>query len=399
LIVHHPAWVLPIAAPPIRDGWVAVHERQIVAVGGPADPPPSSASSPSRSGASNEAILPGLVNAHVHLELSWMQGAVPPARSMPAWASNLMQRRRAAREQPPVSSRTLLDARSSGTCLVGDVTNTLATYDALAASPLSAAVFFEQLGFRTDDARARAAEAQARIDALTPTPGLRASVVPHAPYSVSPALLRAIGDVNRGALSIHLGESPEEAQFLADGTGAWRTLLEELGVWDDRWVPPRCGPVEYIARAGLLSERLLAVHCTHLTDEELSRLAGADATVVTCPRSNVWTGAGIPPIQRFYDSGVRVAVGTDSLASVDDLNVFTELAAMRAAAPGVPPARLLESATRKGAEALGFGAELGTIAAGRRGELIAVRVPAGVGDVEEYLVGGIQPADVRWLEG
>ena len=327
-----------------------------------------------------------------------MQGAVPPARSMPAWASNLVQLRRAAAEQPAVCARTLRDARSSGTCLVGDVTNTLATYDALAASPLSAAVFFEQLGFRTDDAAGRAAEAQARIDALTPAPRVRASVVPHAPYSVSPALLRAIGEVNRGVLSIHLGESREEVQFLADGTGAWRSLLEDLGVWDDCWVPPRCGPVEYIARAGLLSERLLAVHCAQLTDEELSRLARADATVVTCPRSNAWTGAGVPPIQRFYDSGVRVAVGTDSLASVDDLNVFSELAAVRVAAPGVPASRLLESATRSGAEALGFGRELGAIAAGRRAELIAVRVPAGAGDVEEYLVGGIQPADVRWLE-
>ena len=327
-----------------------------------------------------------------------MQGAVPPARSMPAWASNLMQHRRAVTEQPPVPAGILLEARASGTCLVGDVTNTLASYDALADSPLSAAVFFEQLGFRSDDAPARVREAQARVDALRPAPGLRASVVPHAPYSVSPALLRAIGDVNRGPLSIHLGESREEVQFLADGSGAWRTILEDLGVWDDRWTPPGCGPVEYIARAGLLNERLLAVHGVQLTDDELSRLARAQATVVTCPRSNVWTGAGIPPVQRFYDSGVRVALGTDSLASVDDLNVFGELAAARGAAPGVAASRLLESATRHGAEALGFGDELGTIAPGKRAELIAVRVPATVGDVEEYLVRGIRPADVRWLD-
>jgi len=119
---------------------------------------------------------------------------------------------------------------------------------------------------------------------------------------------------------------------------------------------------------------------------------------VCCPRSNVWTGAGTPPVARFYASGVRVAVGTDSLASVDDLNVFAELAAMRRIAPGVPASHLLGSATRIGAEALGFGAELGTIEPGKRAELIAVRVPEGVADVEEYLVGGIESGDVRWLD-
>jgi cytosine/adenosine deaminase-related metal-dependent hydrolase len=107
---------------------------------------------------------------------------------------------------------------------------------------------------------------------------------------------------------------------------------------------------------------------------------------------------GSPPLEAFYASGVRVALGTDSLASVDDLNVFEEVAAARRLAPSVPASRLLESATRAGAEALGFGDELGTIEPGKRAELIAVRLPPGVADVEEYLVGGIQPADIAWLE-
>ena len=92
----------------------------------------------------------------------------------------------------------------------------------------------------------------------------------------------------------------------------------------------------------------------HFTDAELSRLAAAGATVVACPRSNRWTGAGVPPIDRFYASGVRVAVGTDSLASVDDLNLFAELAEVRRLAPGVPAARILESATLAGAAGAGL---------------------------------------------
>jgi aminodeoxyfutalosine deaminase len=118
---------------------------------------------------------------------------------------------------------------------------------------------------------------------------------------------------------------------------------------------------------------------------------------VTCPRSNEWTGAGRPKIAQFFASGVRVALGTDSLASVADLNLFAEMAAVREIAPDVPAAGILESATRSGAEALGFSADLGTIEPGKQAALIAVRVPAGVEDVEEYLVRGVQPADIRWL--
>jgi cytosine/adenosine deaminase-related metal-dependent hydrolase len=197
---------------------------------------------------------------------------------------------------------------------------------------------------------------------------------------------------------VHLGESREELEFLRLGTGPWRLILEELGVWTDTWQAPGCWPVEYLDRFGLVNDRLLAVHCVQLSDDELSRLAGAGATVVTCPRSNRWTGAGTPPVERFYGSAVRVAIGTDSLASVEDLNMFAELAAVRSLALGVPASRILRSATLDGAEALGFGGELGSIEPGKRAELIAVRIPPGIADVEEYLLRGIAEGDVQWLD-
>jgi aminodeoxyfutalosine deaminase len=130
----------------------------------------------------------------------------------------------------------------------------------------------------------------------------------------------------------------------------------------------------------------------------LSRLAAVRATVVTCPRSNRWTGAGVPPVARFYSSGVRVAIGTDSLASVDNLNMFEEMAEVRRLAPSVPARAILQSATQAGAEALGFAREHGTLAPGKRAQIIAVQVPADVPDVEEYLLGGIEPAAVKWLD-
>jgi aminodeoxyfutalosine deaminase len=197
--------------------------------------------------------------------------------------------------------------------------------------------------------------------------------------------------------SVHLAESREEVEFIRSGTGPWRTLLEELGSWDASWAAPGGTPVEFLDGCGFLDSRLLAVHGVQMTRGDLARLAERGVTLVTCPRSNAHTGAGAPPVADFYASGVRVAIGTDSLASTPDLNVFSELRELRRLAPSVTAARLLDSATQQGARALGFHDEFGTIEAGKSAHLIAVSVPAGVEDVEEYLVSGIQPSQVRWI--
>jgi aminodeoxyfutalosine deaminase len=392
VIRYRAAWVLPINQRPIAGGTVTIDRDVIRAVG-------------AYDGGAVEdlgsvAVLPGLVNAHTHLELSWMRGRVPPCASMPAWAASLIALRRGVSNDPPEPIvDAIAEARASGTCLVGDVTNTFATYDPLLDSELSAALFREVIGFSAPDPGALVEQVSRQIADLTPIAWLRPSIVPHAPYSVSPALLQAIARWSAAKpLSIHLGESAQEVEFLREGTGEWRTLLETLGAWNASWTTPACGPVDYLDRLGMVNEHLLAVHGVQFTAPELSRLASARATVVACPRSNRWTGAGVPPIDRFYASGVRVAIGTDSLASVDDLNLFAELAEVRRLAPGVPAARILESATLAGAEALGFGSELGSIEPGKRAQLIAVRVPPTVADVEQYLLRGIDPADVRWLD-
>ena len=133
------------------------------------------------------------------------------------------------------------------------------------------------------------------------------------------------------------------------------------------------------------------------SSDDLAHLRKLGTTVVSCPRSNRYVGVGDPPLEAFYAAGLSVALGTDSLASVDDLNMFAELAAARKLAPGVAARRLLESATLAGAGALGFGNELGSIDQGKRASLIAVRVPDHIDDVEEYLVSGVEPASVAWL--
>jgi cytosine/adenosine deaminase-related metal-dependent hydrolase len=268
---------------------------------------------------------------------------------------------------------------------------------------MPAQIFYELLRFNASDPESMTREARAKADAAASRGHMvRVSLAPHAPYSVSPGLFAAIradldahpGDVS----SVHLAESPEEIEFIRRGTGPWRALLEELRVWTDAWEPPGVSPVEYLDRLGFLDRRVLAVHGVQLEGDDLDRLRSLDMTVVACPRSNQYVGVGAPPLESFYAIKVNVAFGTDSLASVPDLNLFSELAAARRIAPRVPAASLLESATLCGAHALGFADELGSLEEGKRALLIAVRLPAGVDDVEEYLVGGIEPDAITWLD-
>jgi cytosine/adenosine deaminase-related metal-dependent hydrolase len=196
---------------------------------------------------------------------------------------------------------------------------------------------------------------------------------------------------------VHLAESREEVELIVHGTGGWRDLLVTLGAWTDEWEVPGVSPAEYLAGSGFLDSRVMAVHGVQLEGDDLDRLRALGVTIVSCPRSNRHVGVGDPPLEAFYATGVKVAFGTDSLASVADLNLFSELALARRLAPRVPARSLLESATRSGADALGFGDEFGSIEAGKRAALIAVRLPAGVGDVEEYLLSGIEPDAIMWL--
>jgi cytosine/adenosine deaminase-related metal-dependent hydrolase len=378
---------------------VAVEDGRIAAV-----------SSTPTSGATDlgsAVILPALVNAHTHLELSYLRGVVPPASRFLDWIAAIMAaRRRYANPHDPAivaaARAGIEEARASGTGLVGDVTNTLVTVPLLLEASMAARVFYELLGFNADDPAAMVFQARAAVGAHPADGDLRCSMAPHAPYSVSPGLFAAIREdleLHPSAVStVHLGESPEEIEFLAHGTGPWRDLLMTLGAWSEAWNAPGSSPVQYLADLGFLDSRVLAVHGVQFEGDDLARLRALGTTVVACPRSNRHVGVGDPPLEAFYAMGVTVAFGTDSLASVGDLNMFGELAQARRLAPRVPARTLIESATRCGAAALGFADEFGTIEAGKRSALIAVRVPPNVDDVEEYLLSGIEPDAVSWLD-
>jgi aminodeoxyfutalosine deaminase len=393
-------WILPIAGPPIRGGALTIDDHRVVAVGerAPVDAVPLG----------RVVVLPALVNAHTHLELSYLHGRVPPSTNFNDWVTTLMTLRRGFPEAgpPPILEAARLAisrARATGTGLVGDVSNTLVTVPLLRDAEMPAHVFYELTGFNHPDPQGRVIEARARMHEVVPDAnGVRVSLAPHAPYSVSRELFTAIREeLNRhpdAVSTVHLGESAEEVEFLRYGTGVVRTMLERLGVWTDDWNTPGVSPVEYLDDIGFLNSHVLVVHGVQIGSADLRRLVSLGATLVSCPRSNHYVGVGAPPLESFYAAGVSVAFGTDSLASVADLDMFAELAEARRIAPNVPARELLRSATLNGARALRFDDEYGSIEQGKRAALITVRVPPHVSDVEEYLVGRVEPDAIAWLD-
>ncbi len=414
MIRYHAAWVVPIEGEPMRDGWVAVDRGRIAALG-------RRAANDATPGIElgDVVLMPGLVNAHTHLELSYLRDRIAPASSFTAWVRQILYERRRRMQQslrdPAVMAaidRAIDESVRCGTAVVGEITNSLfITFEKLANSPLAGVVFWELLGFNMKDPETDGPlldfdpiveHAIADLGELPASERLRPSLAAHAPYSVAPlffrAIRKAVSKMPFVPCSVHLAENVEEVELITTGGGPWKTIMQEIGAWNPAWTAPGVSPVQYLDDMGFIDNRLLAVHGVQMSAEDLETLRQRGATLVTCPRSNGYTGAGLPPITEFYESGVRVAIGTDSLASSPDLNVFAEVATLHALAPAVPPASLLASATIEGARALGFDADYGTLEPGKLARMLAVDVPPGTADVEEYLVSGIHPGQIRWVE-
>jgi len=381
------SWVVPVAAPPIPDGVVAVDDGRITWLGrrGAPDAPPDPATS-----LGHGVLMPGLVNAHCHLELSHMAGRVPCESGFVPWVEALVSRRE--RDEPgEVRERTraaIGALEDTGTVAVGDVSNALGHVDLLQASRLRAVVFYELLGW--DPARAEAileAAGQRLQDAAGDLNGrVRVRLAAHAPYSVSPRLLRALRDVG-GPASIHLAESAAETRFLGGGGGEWAGFLGRRGLGDVAFRAPGLSPVKYLDSLGVLASGLVAAHCVRVDRDDRELLARRGVHVVLCPRSNRNLGVGLPPVPELIADGVRLCLGSDSLASAESLDVLEDAALLHRAFPQVEPAALVRLATAGGAAALGW-PDLGTLAPGQAAEMAFAPAPAALADPCAFLVSG-----------
>ncbi|MEE9519118.1 MAG: amidohydrolase family protein [bacterium] len=393
-------WVAPVASPPIPEGGVLVEGPRIVEVG--------RAQALRRAGLdevedlAGHLLLPGLVNAHTHLELSFLKGRLSPSLPFDGWIEALVGELREADEATLADAARsgLAELTASGTTAVGDISRTGISYPIIADSGLKGVVFVEVLGFHPDHEQGALEAAAGALDRLAgrPESALRVGITPHAPYSTSPALYReaaALAHTRGLPLALHLAETPEEELFVREGRGPLRDLLARFGIWYEDFPIPGCSPVAYLESLGVLAGAL-AVHCNTVSGDDIERLSAAGARVVLCPTSNAWFGRpSRQPLPLMLEAGLLCALGTDSLASNDRLDLLSEMTLCAAAHPELAPETVLHMATDWAAEALGLSERCGSLEAGKAADLVALRLPAG--DIKEpvsWVVGEATGEDV-----
>lgn len=292
--------------------------------------------------------LPGLVNAHSHLQIAPLAGAV---RQFLPWVRAVMAARahstpRQLQAMARSSARALL---AEGVAAVGEIDSSGTTPAAMRSLPLGGRCYQELTGFHLTAVGARAL---VRSRWQPARPGLAAGLSPHAPYSVSPALFAAARQRTRW-LAVHCAELPEEQEFLRRGTGPFAELLAQLGRLPAGFRAPGMGAVRWLEQLGLLRRGTLLVHCQELERGDAARIQAGGSAIAVCPGTMAWFGRAAPPVPRWLALGIPVALGTDSAASTESFSLRSELAAAARLWPALAPAQLLAMVTTDAALAIG----------------------------------------------
>jgi len=362
-------WLIPVAGRALDGGWVRIERRRIVAIGAGRPSGPTT-------DLGDVVLLPGLVNAHTHLEFSRLERPIAADGGLPGWIARLVAVRRQAAgagDHRSAVADGLAESLAAGVTALGEIAT--APMPTVPRPAPRLRVYRECLGLGPAAIdRAKAALATAR--AVAP-PGVFPGVSPHAPYSVAAPLARwlvAAARRQRLPLALHLAESADEAGLIEDGTGPFRELLEGLGAWPTP--PPSLLTAPQWLALSARAPRALVVHATHLAGaapgslECLARHRRRLAVAV-CPRTALLLAGRLPPIDRLRATGVRLALGTDGRGSAPDLDLRAECRTLVEAGL-VSPAEALAMATVDAAWGIGLEHLCGRLAVGRPGDLTAI---------------------------
>jgi cytosine/adenosine deaminase-related metal-dependent hydrolase len=363
---------------------------------------------PRHAGASVEnvrgVLLPGLVNAHAHIELSALRGKVPGGAGFVPWVERMIALRSAERPEEDEASleRAAAELHGFGTTAIGEVTNTLAAVPSLVRHGIGGVIFHELFGLRREQALSRLAQLEndaSAADGCLPAPDFAYALAPHTVYTTHPEAVRALVRIVRergGRTTVHLAEHPAERIFLEAGRGPFFDFATRMGFPVESFPCPHQGPIEAAAELGLLAPDVLLVHLTDARPDELDRVARAGAAVVLCPRSNLFIEVKLPPLTEMLRAGIVPALGTDSLASNLSLDLLAEAKALGDRFPAVAKATLVTMATTAGARALGR-SDLGRLVKGARPGVLAVAGELGQGEDPASFVLRQPAAQRRWV--
>jgi cytosine/adenosine deaminase-related metal-dependent hydrolase len=399
--IYAASYVLPISSPPIEGGAVAVEHGVIVAVGKLADL--RGAYRAPITDLPGCAIVPGLVNAHTHLELTHFPAwkvrkeldYLP--KTYLEWIQQVVKIRRAL--QPGELELSVHEGLrmciESGTTAVGEILTDFSMAPLYATAPLIGRLFLEALGHEPLQCAALVRRMETALEEIREG-GFQRGISPHTPHTACAELLK---DCHRLAQrfgvpkAIHLSETAEEAAFMHDSSGPIASILFPMARWDAYLPHPmRTTSTAYLDGLGLLDASTLAVHAVHVTPADVAVLKSRGVTVVLCPRSNDRLFVGSAPHRLLKSAGLPLALGTDSLASNDSLSLLDEMRFLKQLAPDVfTPEELWTMATLGGAKALGLSEFAGTLQAGKRADFLVLSgcsTAAGESPAAALLAGG-----------
>jgi cytosine/adenosine deaminase-related metal-dependent hydrolase len=389
--------VLPVCRPLIENAAVVVSGANILAVGrwsflkkrfpGPV------------LDLGESMLLPGMVNAHCHLDYTAMAGLFPPPRRFTDWIK-LITTEKAHWGFSDYAASWLEGAKMllrTGTTTVADIEAVPELLPELpAATALRVISLLEMTGVRSRRHPKAILNESLSVIAALPKWERRslAGLSPHAPYSTTPALLRASAAAAKRLklrVATHVAESPQEFEMFTRGSGDLHDWLarnqRDMRDCDGR------SPIQHLARCNALHSRLLAIHVNHLAHGDAELLARNRVSVVHCPRSHEFFRHTEFPRRTLAKAGVNLCLGTDSLASVRkhpkrdlELNLFLEMRAFAARHPGVSPRQILQMVTVNGARALGLRGKIGELKRNSRSDMIAVPFAGRIADAFESLV-------------
>lgn len=276
------------------------------------------------------------LNAHCHLELGFLRGAIPPGLSFVEWLRRLVPMKRAASAETVAAAvRDGLSALAAGgTETVLDIVSLPAAAGEINA-PVRRFRFLELIDFDALTAEETFAGVADRLRAGVPG---SFGWSPHAPYTTTAALVRAA--VRSGErLCIHAAETPEETQLLAEDRGELRDYFDSFHAAKG-WRAPMLRPIAWLDACGALGSRTMLAHLNDVTDEEIRLLAARGVSAVVCPGTHVYFGRGAFPLGRLLEGGVRCHLGTDSLASNETLDMEREVLLAQELTPGIDRDRI-----------------------------------------------------------
>lgn len=368
-MAHRAGWVMATPSNILPNGYVLTAGHQIIEIG-QGRPPEGCKVIDHGPG----VLMPALVNTHTHLELSALKGRLPLDQGFQVWVEALIELRAALSDDELRQGVAdgIAELRISGCAAAGEISSLGMSRDLFRSSALMGVWFHEFLGADVDPSELP--NIQPVVDGMAGV-----AVAGHAPHTTSSVLLTKLKKITRqkeSVFSIHIAESGDEIEFLQTGKGKWADFLRSRGIDFSDWGLPYPSPLHYIDQLGLVDEHTILVHLLRASRGAFERIAEKGAWVCLCPRSNQNLHQRLPDVEAMRRAGVKLCLGTDSLASVDSLRLLDEMAFLHRAFPSLPPDMILSMATINGARALGIDRYIGSLEPGKQGRMVYLELEA-----------------------